>query len=271
MPGSIHFDQSPRTTVRRKASAAGLRSHVQRGLRVVEAGPVIARSMPPSDQDVSTTPAMRRCNSSRSPFVSGSLHFYGSKCTGGPRSLHFYGSGALTGQNRPRGGLQIPAFLRAPAPGRAQLPPFLRVRRSDRPKPSPGGSPDPCIFTGPRARRCPDPCIFTGPDAGRRRNPSTGATPGAVAPRPASDARGPVKMQGKRPPKWKKRTPRVPQPPPVSTSLTIPSTTIRPLFSLSLQTHPPQAPPRGRRTRMGCAHCRRPRETRFPCRASRRC
>ena len=128
MPGSIHSYQSPRTTVRRKASAAGLRSHVQRGLRVVEAGPVIARSMSPSDQDVSTTPAMRRCNSSRSPFVSGSFHFYGSKCTEVPRSLHFYGSGALTGQNRPRGGLQIPAFLRVPAPGRAQIPTFLRVR-----------------------------------------------------------------------------------------------------------------------------------------------
>ena len=88
MPGSIHSYQSPRTTVRRKASAAGLRSHVQRGLRVVEAGPVVARSMPPSDQDVSTTPAMRRCNSSRSPIVSGSYHFYASPRTGGPRSLH---------------------------------------------------------------------------------------------------------------------------------------------------------------------------------------
>ena len=60
--------------------------------------------MSPSDQDVSTTPAMRRCNSSRSPFVSGSLHFYGSKCTEVPRSLHFYGSGALTGQKSPQGG-----------------------------------------------------------------------------------------------------------------------------------------------------------------------
>ena len=89
MPGSIHFYQSPRTTVRRKASAAGLRSHVQRRLRVVEAGPIIARSMSPSDQDVSTTPAMRRCNSSRSPFVSGSFHFHASPRTGVPRSLHF--------------------------------------------------------------------------------------------------------------------------------------------------------------------------------------
>jgi hypothetical protein len=167
--------------------------------------------------------------------------------------------------------VRILAFLRVQVPGGAQIPAFLRVRRPGRPKPAPGGSPDPCIFTGPRARGCPDPYIFMGPDAGRRRNPSTGATPGAVAPRPASDARGAVKMQGKRPSKWKKSTVRVPQPPPVSTSLTIPSTTIRTLFSLSLQTHPPQAPPRGRRTRMGCAHCRRPRETRFPCRASRRC
>ena len=124
MPGSIHFYQSPRTTVRRKASAAGLRSHVQRGLRVVEAGPVIARSMSPSDQDVSTTPAMRRCNSSRSPFVSGSLHFYGSPRTGGPSSLHFYEPGALTGQDRPGGDVRIPAFLRAPADGRAQIPAF---------------------------------------------------------------------------------------------------------------------------------------------------
>ena len=89
MPGSIHSYLSPRTTVRRKASAAGLRSHVQRGLRVVEAGPVVVRSMSPNDQDVSTTPAMRRCNSSRSPFVSGSLHFYTSPRTGGPGSLHF--------------------------------------------------------------------------------------------------------------------------------------------------------------------------------------
>ena len=89
MPRSIHFYQSPRTAVRRKASAAGLRSHVQRGLRVVEAGPVIARSMSPSDQGVSTTPAMRRCNLSRSPFVTGSLHFYASPRTGGRRSLHF--------------------------------------------------------------------------------------------------------------------------------------------------------------------------------------
>ena len=121
MPGSIHSYQSPRTTVRRKASAAGLRSHVQRGLRVVEAGPVVARSMPPRDQDVSTTPAMRRCNSSRSPFVSGSLHFYGSPRTGGPRSLHFYEPGALTGQDRPAGGARIPAFLRVPAHGGAQI------------------------------------------------------------------------------------------------------------------------------------------------------
>ena len=75
MPGSIHSYQSPHTTVRRKASAAGLRSHVPRGLRVVGAGPMIARSMSPSDQEVSTTPAMRLCNSSRSPIVSGSLHF----------------------------------------------------------------------------------------------------------------------------------------------------------------------------------------------------
>ena len=102
MPGSTHFYQTPRTTVRRKASAAD---------------PVIAQSMSPSDQDVSTTPAMRRCNSSRSPFVSGSLHFYRSPRTGGPRSLH-----------------------------------FLRARRPDRPGPSRGRSQDPYIFTGPRAR-----------------------------------------------------------------------------------------------------------------------
>ena len=94
VPGPAHagihtFDLPPRPTVRRKKSAAGLRSHVQRGLRVVEAGPIIARSMSPSDQDVSTTPAMRRCNSSRSPFVSGSFHFHASPRTGGPRSLHF--------------------------------------------------------------------------------------------------------------------------------------------------------------------------------------
>ena len=201
----------------------------------------------------------------------GSLHFSRSPRPEEPQSLHFYRSAGLTGQNRPAGGLQIPAFLWLPAPGGAPIPAFLRVRRPDRPKPSPGGSPDPCIFACPRAREGPDPCIFTGPDAERRRNPSTGATPGAVAPRPASDARGPVKMQGKRPSKWGKRTGRVPQPPPVSTSLTTPSITIRALFSTSLRTHPPQAPPRGRRTRMGCAHCRRPRETRFPCRASRKC
>ena len=74
MPGCINFYQSPRTTVRRKASAAG---------------PAIAPSMSPSDQDVSTTPAMRRCNSNRSPVVSGSYHFYAYPRTGGPRSLHF--------------------------------------------------------------------------------------------------------------------------------------------------------------------------------------
>ena len=119
MPGSIHSYQSPRTTVRTNASAAGLRSHVQHGLRVVEAGPVIAQSMSPSDQDVFTTPAIRRCNSSRSPFMSGSLHFYGSPRTGGSRSLH-----------------------------------LLRARRPDRPGPSRGGCPDPCIFMGPSARRC---------------------------------------------------------------------------------------------------------------------
>ena len=278
MPRSLHFPFTAHARIhtflpipahdRAQKGERGLRSHVQRGLRVVEAGPVIARSMSPSDQDVSTTPAMRRCNLSRSPFVSGSLHFYMSPHTGGPQSLHLYASGALTGQDRPAAGARIPAFSRVPATRGAQIPAFLRVRRSDRPKPSPGGSPDPCIFPCPRARECPDPCIFTGPDAGRRRNPSTGATPGAVAPRPASDARGPVKMQGKRPSRVKKRTVRTPQSPPVSTSLTTPSTTIRALFSLSLRTHPPQAPPRGRRTRMGCAHCRRPRETRLPCRAS---
>ena len=131
----------------------GLRSHVQRGLRVVEAGPVTplgmcasiaparmgscgvlisfaARSMSPSDQDVSTTPAMRRCNSSRSPFV--------------PESLHFYES----------------------PPGRC-----LRVTRTSPPRrPCAGATraarhscPDPCIFTRPRAREGPDPCIFTSP------------------------------------------------------------------------------------------------------------
>ena len=67
-----------------------------------------ARSMSPSDQDVSTRPAMRRCNSSRSPFVSGSLHFYASPRTGGPQYLHFYESGALTGQDRPGVGVRIP-------------------------------------------------------------------------------------------------------------------------------------------------------------------
>ena len=164
----------------------GLRSHVQRGLHVVEAGPIIARSMSPSDQDVSTTPAMRRCNSSRSPFVSGSLHFYGSPRTGGPRSLHFYKPGALSGQDRPEVDVRIPGFLLVPGHGRAPIPAFLRVRRPDRPGPCPGGSPDPCIFMGTRARGGPDPYIFTGPDAGKRRNPSTGATPGAVAPRPST-------------------------------------------------------------------------------------
>ena len=149
MPRSLHFPSPAHARIhtflpipahdRAQKGECGLQSHVQRGLRLVEAGPAIARSMSPSDQDVSTTPAMRRCNSSRSPFVSGSLHFYRSPRTGGPRSLH-----------------------------------FLRARRPDRPGPSRGG--------------CPDPCIFTGPDAGRRRNPSTGATPGAVAPRPASAA-----------------------------------------------------------------------------------
>ena len=149
VPESTHYSKSPRTAMprslhfpgpaharihtflpipahdRAQKGERGLRSHVQRGLRVVEAGPVIARSMSPSDQDVSTTPAMRRCNSSRSPFVSGSLHFYGSTRPEGPISLHFYGSGALTGQNRPQGGLRIPAFLRVPAPKRAQIPTCL--------------------------------------------------------------------------------------------------------------------------------------------------
>ena len=134
MPRSLHFPSPAHARIhtflpipahdRAQKGERGLRSHVQRGLRVVEAGPVIARSMPPSDQDVSTTPAMRRCNSSRSPFVSGSLHFYGSKCTEVPRSLHFYGSGALTGQKSPQGGLRIPAFLRVPAPGGAPIPAF---------------------------------------------------------------------------------------------------------------------------------------------------
>ena len=55
-----------------------------------------ARSMSPSDQDVSTTPDMRRCNSSRSPFVSGSLHFYPSPRTEVPQSLHFYESPRTT-------------------------------------------------------------------------------------------------------------------------------------------------------------------------------
>ena len=128
MPGSIDSYQSLRTTVRRKASAASLRSHVPHGRRVVEAGPAIARSMSPSDQDVSTTPAMRRCNSSRSPFMSGSLHFYGSPRTGGPRSLH-----------------------------------LLRARRPDRPGPSRGRCQDPYIFTGPSAREGPDPYLFRGP------------------------------------------------------------------------------------------------------------
>ena len=69
----------------------GLRSHVQRGLRVVEADPVIARSMSPSDQDISTTPAMRRCNSSRSPFVSGSLNLTGPRAREGPDPYIFTG------------------------------------------------------------------------------------------------------------------------------------------------------------------------------------
>ena len=83
-----------------------------------------ARSMSPSDQDVSTTPAMRRYNSNRSPFVSGSLHFYAPPRTGRPRSLHFYESGALTGQDRPEGGVRIPAFLRVPAHGRSRIHTF---------------------------------------------------------------------------------------------------------------------------------------------------
>ena len=107
------------------------------------------------------------------------MHFYVSPRPEGPQSLHFYESGGLTGQNRPQGGLRITAFLRVPAPG--------------------GGA---------------ETCIFTYPDAGRRRNPSSGATPGAVAPRPGSDARGPVKVQGKRPSRGRKSTGRVPQPPP---------------------------------------------------------
>ena len=125
MPGSIHSYLSPRTTVRRKASAAGLRSHVQRRLRVVEAGPAIARSMSPSDQDVSTTPAMRRCNSSRSPFVSGSFHFMRPRARGCPDPSIFDKPGALTGQDRPGVDVRIPAFLRVPAQRRAQTPPFL--------------------------------------------------------------------------------------------------------------------------------------------------
>ena len=132
MPRSLHFPSPAHARIhtflpipahdRAQKGERGLRSHVQRGLRVVEAGPVIARSMSPSDQDVSTTPAMRRCNSSRSPFVSGSLHFSASPRTGGPRSLH-----------------------------------ILRARRPDRPGPSRGRCQDPCIFMGPRAREGPDP------------------------------------------------------------------------------------------------------------------
>ena len=171
MPRSLHFPGPAHARIhtflpipahdRAQKGERGLRSHVQRGLRVVEAGPVVARSMSLSDQDVSTTPAMRRCNSSR--FASGSLYFYGSPRTGVPRSLHLYEPGALTGQDRPGVDVRILAFLRAPAHRRAQIPAFLRVRRPNRPKKSPRGSPDPCIFTGPRARECPDPYIFTNP------------------------------------------------------------------------------------------------------------
>ena len=99
MPRSLHFPSPAHARIltflpipahdRAQKGERGLRSHVQRGLRVVETGPIIARSMSPSDQDVSTTPAMRRCNPSRSPIVSGSLHFYASPHTGGPRSLYF--------------------------------------------------------------------------------------------------------------------------------------------------------------------------------------
>ena len=91
MPRPLHFPSPAHARIhtflpipahdRAQKGERGLRSHVQRGLRVVEAGPVIARSMSPSDQDVSTTPAMRRCNSSRSPFVSGSFHFHASPRT----------------------------------------------------------------------------------------------------------------------------------------------------------------------------------------------
>ena len=126
MPRSLHFPSPAHARIhtflpipahdRAQKGERGLRSHVQRGLRVVEAGPVIARSMSPSDQDVSTTPAMRRCNSSRSPFVSGSLHFYGSARTGVPRSLHFYGSG--------RG--EAPKPIHRSDPGRRRAPPRLR-------------------------------------------------------------------------------------------------------------------------------------------------
>ena len=115
--------------------------------------------------------------------MSGSLHFYGSPRPEGSRSLHFYESGALTGQNRPQGGLRIPAFLRVPAPRGAQIPAFLRVRRPDRPGPSRGGCPDPCIFTCPRARGGPRNLHFYGsgrgeaPNAGQRSDPGGRSAP----------------------------------------------------------------------------------------------
>ena len=177
LPESTHCSESPRTTMprslhfpspaharihtflpipaheRAQKGERGLRSHVQRGLRVVEAGPVLARSMSPSDQDVSTTPAMRWCNSSCSPFMSGSFHFHASPRTGGPRSLHFYESGVLTGQDRPEVGVRIPAFLSVPAHGGAQIPAFCQ----DRPA---GGARIPAFLRVPAPGEAPIPTFL---------------------------------------------------------------------------------------------------------------
>ena len=107
------------------------------------------------------------------------MHFYESPRAGVPRSLHFYGSGALTGQDPLEGGARIHAFLRVPARGGAPIPAFLRGRRTDRPRPSRGGCPDPCIFTSPRARGGPNPCIFASPPRGPAKTVARGV-PGSL-------------------------------------------------------------------------------------------